>query len=177
MSKNTPPLFNTKWHHWSILFLLQNIFHKKTYSQTTKDHCWYSVTYSKWKTPEMWTVWCLTTVEISANNSAHTKAGLSVSVLCPRQFCFWCISVNVLCSISNLFCVLLAVQVALLEIMLKQYCLSERVINHHTDKSSGHCWRVMSVLLTFNTFGLLLVRWIISTLMMVQKYSVCHQFW
>lgn len=61
------------------------------------------------------------------------------------------------------------------EIMLKQYCLSERVINHQVDKSSGHCWRVMSVFLTFNTFRLLLVRWIISTLMMVQKYSVCHQ--
>lgn len=54
-----------------------------------------------------------------------------------------CTSVNVLRFIQrllpNLSCVLLPVQVALLEIMLKQYCLSERVINHEADKSSGHC--------------------------------------
>lgn len=115
------------------------------------------------------------TAYISGNNSAPhwaCLAGAELSVFCPLQFSLCNKSVNVLCFIqrllSNLFSVLVAVQVALLEIMLKQYCLSERVINHQVDKSSGHCWRVMGVLLTFNTFGLLLVSWIISTLMMVQ---------
>lgn len=79
--------------------------------------------------------------------------------------------VKVLCFIqrllSNLFSTLLAVQVSRLEIMLKQYCRSERVINHQADKSSGHCGHVMSV--TFNKFGLLLVSWIISPLTMGQK--------
>lgn len=74
--------------------------------------------------------------------AAH-QGDLSVSVFCPLQFCSCCMSVNALCFIqrllSNLFCVLLAVQVAQLEIMLKQYCLTERVINHEVDKSSGHC--------------------------------------
>lgn len=56
---------------------------------------------------------------------------------------------------STMFCVLLAVEAALLEIILKQYYRSERVINHQADKSSGHCWRVMSVFVTFNAFGLL----------------------
>lgn len=96
---------------------------------------------------------------------------MALSVLCTLQFSFCCMNVNVLCfiqrSLSNLFCTLLAVQVSLLEIMLKQYCPSERVINHQVDKSSGHCWRVMSV--TFNTFGLLLVSWIISPPMMARK--------
>lgn len=78
-----------------------------------------------------------------ASNAARTFA-LSVPALCSLKFSFCCINVNVLCFIqrlvSNLFCVaLLAVQVSLLEIMLKQYCLSERAINHPVDKSSGHC--------------------------------------
>lgn len=116
---------------------------------------------------------------ISGNNSPPPplKARLSASVFCPLQFSLCNKSADALCFIqrlySNLFYVLVAVQVALLEIMLKQYCLSEMVINHQADKSSGHCWRVMSVLLTFNTFGLLLVSWIISTHWRWYKCILC----
>lgn len=77
-------------------------------------------------------------------------------MLCPLQFSP-CSAFYPKITLQFVLCVSLAVEVALLEIMLKQYCLSERVINHQVDKGSGHCWRVMSVFLTFNTFGLLLV--------------------
>lgn len=74
---------------------------------------------------------------------------------------------------SNFLCALLAVRISLLEIMLKQYCRSVRVINHQLDKSSGHCWRIMSTLLTFNAFGLLLVRWIIGLAVMKVENKFC----
>lgn len=92
-------------------------------------------------------------------------SGAWESLLCILSRDFFCF--------PNLFRASLAVQVPPLEIMLKQYSLSEGVINHQLDKSSGHCWRVMSEPLTFNTFGLLLVSWIISPPMMMGQKTFC----
>lgn len=108
-------------------------------------------------------MWLLPWPQILTTNSAHTEMRV--------------LHVHVLCFIhrlrSNLPCALLAVWISLLEIMLKQYCLSVRVINHQLDKSSGHCWRIMSALLTFNAFGLLLVRWIIGPAVVKVENKFC----
>lgn len=77
--------------------------------------------------------------QILTTNSAHT--GLRVCASHTAVFTPACM--HVLRFIhrlrSNLLCALLAVRISLLEIMLNQYCLSVRVINHQLDVSSGHC--------------------------------------
>lgn len=73
-------------------------------------------------------------------------------------------------TLQSILFLLFVVQVAPLEVMLKQFSLSERHINHQLDKRSGHRYGEMSMLLTSNTFGLLLIRRITGKL-----YSVNHQ--
>lgn len=78
--------------------------------------------------------------QILTTNSAHTE--VRVCALHTAGFTLACVSVFCLSSTdycSNLLCALLAVRISLLEIMLKQYRLSVRLINHQLDKSSGHC--------------------------------------
>lgn len=115
--------------------------------------------------------------QILTTNSDHTE----LRVCASHTAVFSPASVFVLRFIrrlsSNLLCALLAVRMSLLEIMLKQYCPSVRVINHRLDKSSGHCWRVMSALLTFNALGLLLVRWIIGPALLKVEHKFCVMTW